>query len=211
MTKIITFATSNQGKINWLERALKIANVTEWSVTGEKLNLLEIQSNSLQEISLSKARQAFAILQKPVLVMDGGLYIEELNGFPGPFGSFMMDQMGVEPFAKLIGKFENRACQFRNVVTFMTAEDSYQQFADDSGDMFTMTHQIWPEAHPDQWSDLWRIIIPSGIGYSRPLASFSKEELYDYTEKRATKYSAALADFVAYLQKTNSSPNKISA
>lgn len=209
MPETIIFATSNKGKIGWLERALKIAHLTEWSVEGRKLDLFEIQSNDLAEISLSKAKQAYALLQKPVLVMDGGLYIDELNGFPGPFGSFMMEKMGVVKFANLISKFQNRACQFRNVVTFMDSPTSYQQFFDDSGDLFTLTDQIWPEAHPEQWSDLWRIIIASGIGYTRPLASFNTNELYDYTEKRAKNYSSGLAAFVTYLQQSSSTSRMV--
>ncbi len=94
---IIHFATTNSGKLQWLERVLEMEGLSgEWAVKSCPMELIEIQSADIHEISLHKARQAFEKLQQPVLTMDGGFYIKALNGFPGPFGKYMFEQMGVE-------------------------------------------------------------------------------------------------------------------
>lgn len=200
MQKIVTFVTSNKGKAAWLDRAMKSAGISDWSAENHALDLTEIQSNDIAEISLHKARQAFALLKKPVLVMDGGCFITALNGFPGPFIRHMTDQMGVHNIAKLMGTLEDRRCQFKNVVTYMDAEDHYVQFHDTTGDVFTLSPEVWPEDHPQQWSSLWRILVPSGLGYTKPLASFDEKTLEEYAAIRAKKEdSSSLNAFVAYL------------
>ena len=200
--KTLVFATSNKGKFAWLERSLKIAGLFDTQAVMKKMDLVEIQSDNLEEISLYKAQQAYKALQQPVLVMDGGFYVHELNGFPGPFARYMFDQMGVHAIAKLAGTLGDKSCIFRNVVTYMDGPDSYRQFHDDTGSIYTLTDQVWPEDHPEQWSSMWRILVPSGLGYEKPLASLSEKDLHDYAEKRAQRDedNSALNKLVQYLK-----------
>jgi non-canonical purine NTP pyrophosphatase (RdgB/HAM1 family) len=204
MTKTITFATSNKGKAITLERALKVFHLHDWSVDVRSMDLLELQSSSLEEISLHKARQAFAAVKKPVIVMDGGFYINQLNGFPGPFARYMFDQMGVENIARMVSTFDDHSCYFKNVVTYIESEDDYQQFHDSTADIYTLTDKIWPTDHPEQWSAMWRILVPSGLGYAQPLASMNDAELQTYAEKRAQydKGDSVLNKFAKYLSET---------
>lgn len=185
MTRTITFATSSKGKVSWLERALATVGLHDVRVDMKSMELVEIQNWELAEISLNKARQAYEQTTSPVLVMDGGLYIEELNGFPGPFGSFMIEHMGVENMARMAQGMKNRTCAFRNVVTYMDGPDSYQQFNDTSGDLYTLATEAWPVDHPQQWSPIWRVMIPSGLGFNKPLAAFSQNDLHEYDQKLA--------------------------
>ncbi|MFZ8790095.1 MAG: XTP/dITP diphosphatase [Acidilobaceae archaeon] len=71
----------------------------------------EIQSESLEEIALHAARVAYATLRKPLLVDDSGLFIEALNGFPGPYSSYVYKKIGVRGILKLMsGEVNRRAC-----------------------------------------------------------------------------------------------------
>lgn len=201
MTQTIVFATGNTGKFIWLEKALAHAGMTDWTVEMAKLDLLEVQSDSLEEISLFKARQAYELLKKPVLVMDGGFYITALNGFPGPFARYMFDQMGPENIARLASTLEDKSCTFRNVATYIESPDTYQQFEDNTGNIYSLSDTAYPHDHPQQWSTSWRTIIPSGFGYTKTLASFSVEELDAYVAQRAQSEhdNSCLNKFVHYL------------
>lgn len=200
---VIHFATTNKGKLQWLERVFAMEGLDrEWTVKSSPLALIEIQSADIHEISLYKARQAFEKLQQPVLTMDGGFYIKELNGFPGPFGKYMFEQMGVENIAKLVGTLEDRHCGFRNVVTYMDGPESYRQFQDSTEDLFELTDKPWPHDHPQQWSVMWRLLVPTAMGYDKPLAAFSEEELKIYAADRLKMDAAnsALTNFARSLK-----------
>jgi XTP/dITP diphosphohydrolase len=76
----------------------------------------EIQSESLEEIALHAARVAYATLRKPLLVDDSGLFIEALNGFPGPYSSYVYKKIGVRGILKLMSGEANRRACFKTAV-----------------------------------------------------------------------------------------------
>lgn len=187
MKKTITFVTSNTGKAAWLERALGLAGLDGWKVEAQDLNIPEIQSDDIFEISMQKAKQAYAVIKRPLLVMDGGVYINELNGYPGPFAKYMIDQMGLEKTAKLVSILDDRSFYFMDVITYIDEHGQAHQLANSTGDLFTLTDQIWPTPHPKQWSFLWQIMIPSGVGMDKVFASLSEEELQEFDRRRASR------------------------
>jgi len=202
MTKTIIFATSNKGKAAWLERALRVAGLEDYQVDQQNMDLIEIQSTSIAEISMFKAKQAFDQLQQPVLVMDGGFYIKELNGFPGAYNAQFTYHLGVERIAKLVETFSDRSCYFENVATYIDHNGDAKQFFDNTANIHTLTDKVWPEDHPKQWSPMWRILVPSGLGYDKPLASFDDAQLEEYMQRRIDRgvNFSALDDFVKYLK-----------
>jgi non-canonical purine NTP pyrophosphatase (RdgB/HAM1 family) len=200
MNKLI-FATSNNGKFSWLERELAIAGLDHIKPVQQPMDLTEIQSIDIAEISLFKARQAFEKLQTPVLVHDGGFYINGLNGFPATYTKDMIETIGIETIARIVSVLDDKHCCFKNVATLIYGPNDYQQFHDTTDDIFTLTSQLWPEDHPKQWSALWRVLIPSKFGYTKPLAGFSEQDLTDYMDKRRDADNAsALKECVAYLK-----------
>jgi XTP/dITP diphosphohydrolase len=54
-----------------------------------ELKLNEIQSDSIEEIAFEKSNSAYKQLYRPVIVEDDGLFIDELNGFPGQYSSYV--------------------------------------------------------------------------------------------------------------------------
>ena len=59
-------------------------------VKHHKADLPEIQGTS-EEVAISKAREAFKIVQKPVIVEDVSLFFTALNGLPGPYIKHFLD------------------------------------------------------------------------------------------------------------------------
>ena len=84
-------------------------------------SLQEIQSNSFKMISQHKARHAFVLGKKPVIVEDGGLEIHSLNGFPGPYSSYVLETIGNKGILDLLG--ENRTASFVSVITYCDDTD----------------------------------------------------------------------------------------
>lgn len=98
----ITFVTGNQNKADYLARLLGVP------IDHVKLNLDEIQSTSLREIVEHKARQAYDIVRKPVIVDDVALGFSVLNGLPGPFIKFFTEN-GTELLCRMLDGFSDRS------------------------------------------------------------------------------------------------------
>ena len=81
-----------------------------------KYNLEEIQSNSLKEIASTKAKNAFSKYKKPVIVEDDGLFIDSLEGFPGPYSSYVFKTIGNKGILNLLKK--NRKAKFVSIITY---------------------------------------------------------------------------------------------
>ncbi len=76
------------------------------------LEVDEIQSPSLQDIIIWKGYEISKVVNSPFIVEDTGLFIECLNGFPGPYSSYIFKKIGNEGILKLMDKEVNRRAEF---------------------------------------------------------------------------------------------------
>jgi XTP/dITP diphosphohydrolase len=111
----ITFASTNQNK--YLEVQL-ILSMQKISVDFAQTCLVEVQSDSLEEIARQKAKTAFAKLGRPVIVEDDGLFIENLGGFPGQYSSFVLKTIGNNGILKLLAGLAKRSAYFCSLIAF---------------------------------------------------------------------------------------------
>jgi non-canonical purine NTP pyrophosphatase (RdgB/HAM1 family) len=74
--------TSNEHK--WIEAQRLLGRPLERAA----LDLPELQAKTTREVALEKARAAFAMLGRPVVVEDTGVELDAFGGFPGPFIKF---------------------------------------------------------------------------------------------------------------------------
>ena len=87
-----------------------------------KNSLEEVQSDSIRKISEYKARGAFDTFGRAVIVEDDGLFIDCLNGFPGPFSSYVFQTIGIGGILRLLR--QDRRAKFVSVVSFRSAKTS---------------------------------------------------------------------------------------
>lgn len=73
------------------------------------VDLDEIQSDDVEEIVRDKARRAYEVVGKPVVVEDVSAGLEKLDGLPGPFIKFFNKRLGGDALYKLAGGVEARA------------------------------------------------------------------------------------------------------
>jgi len=111
----VWFLTSNKGKFR------EAAGVA--AASGLKLRMLaapkiEIQSDSLSEIASYAAEEAANRLGIPVVAEDAGLFIDQLNGFPGPYSSDVFKRLGNEGILKLMEHLSHRNAKFSSVAAF---------------------------------------------------------------------------------------------
>jgi len=95
--QLITVVTGNPNKL----REITAIAPTDLELTAQKINLDEIQSLDLQEIVTHKLKQAYALVQKPVVVEDVSAELTDLGGLPGPFVKFFIEKLGRDALFKL--------------------------------------------------------------------------------------------------------------
>ena len=115
MTEFL-FATGNEHKVEEAKAALSQFNVDVRKLTDYPK--LEIQSPDLSEIASTALALILQKTDKPVFVEDSGLFIHELNGFPGPYSSFVFETLGNEGILKLMENAKTRKAEFRSAVAF---------------------------------------------------------------------------------------------
>lgn len=97
MLKELYFVTTNPRKFNdikgWLAQL-----APEIELKQVFLELPELQSLDMHEVAYHKARHAFSVIQKPLIVDDSGLYLERYNNFPGPLSKYVIQGIGLEGF-----------------------------------------------------------------------------------------------------------------
>ncbi|MCC6004528.1 MAG: XTP/dITP diphosphatase [Thermofilum sp.] len=80
---------------------------------------IEIQSDSLQEI-VAYAAKSLPRLDKPVIVEDAGLFINALNGFPGPYSHYAYKTIGCKGILKLMQQATDRTAVFQSAIALKT-------------------------------------------------------------------------------------------
>ncbi len=99
--KNLTFITGNANKAKYLSEYFDLP------IKHKKIDLPEIQSLNLQEIVESKAKAAYKIVRKPVMVEDVSLTFTALNNMPGPLIKWFLESLGNDELSALVKKYSD--------------------------------------------------------------------------------------------------------
>ena len=117
--RVIFFATNNIHKFNEARKVLAEYRV---SVGMLRVKGSEIQSGNLEEIAKTSVMDAFRKCNLPIMVEDAGLFIQALNGFPGPYAAYAYKTIGNKGLLKLMENVESREAEFQSVIAYHSAE-----------------------------------------------------------------------------------------
>ncbi|WP_054858015.1 XTP/dITP diphosphatase [Vulcanisaeta sp. JCM 16159] len=111
----IFFVTGNEAKFHEASLVLREFGVNlvidreHKKIEIQSDNLEDIVSNALGEICSSNVTNYF-------VVEDDGLFINRLNGFPGPYSAYVYKTIGLTGILKLMSGVEDRSAYFKSVV-----------------------------------------------------------------------------------------------
>jgi XTP/dITP diphosphohydrolase len=114
--KVVFFATGNINKFN---EAKSILCPLGFAVAMLKIKGEEIQSENLQEIAETAVANAFRRTGLPIFVEDAGLFIDALDGFPGPYAAYAYKTIHNTGVLKLMEKAKNRKATFESVIAYV--------------------------------------------------------------------------------------------
>ena len=113
--KEITYVTGNWAKI---DSAKQILETLGYQVNNIKMDTIEIQADTTEEVAKYSAKWASEKLKCAVLKNDSGLFVEALNGFPGVYTHYVDDTLGEDGLLKLLDGVENRKAYFKEVLAY---------------------------------------------------------------------------------------------
>lgn len=155
----IYFATGNSGKVEHAQNILSECEVEQLDV-----ETVEPSIDSIEDIALSKVEQAVEksdVEENAFLIADdSGLFIEELNGFPGPQTAFFDRKVGKERILDLVD--EGAKAKFRTVIALYVPDGENKVFTgsaegeivEPSGDGgFGYDPLFLPEGNEKTWAE----------------------------------------------------------
>jgi non-canonical purine NTP pyrophosphatase (RdgB/HAM1 family) len=102
---MLTFVSGNIAKIEHLRRHLTIP------FEYKSIELPEVQSLDVHEVVCAKAKNAYQIIQSPVLVEDTSLSFRAMGQLPGPFIRWFLSELGTDGLCKCIPNTATRSAQ----------------------------------------------------------------------------------------------------
>jgi XTP/dITP diphosphohydrolase len=113
--KVVFFATGNINKFN---EARNILGQLGISVGMLRLKGDEIQSDTLKDIAKTSAIYAYKRCRLPIFVEDAGLFIDALEGFPGPYAAYVYKTIHNSGILKLMENHDDRKGKFHSVIAY---------------------------------------------------------------------------------------------
>lgn len=111
----IIFASTNEGKYKEILSILRDSGI---DIDFVRFKSTEIQSEILEDVALEKSKVAYEKIGQPLIVEDTGLFINSLNGFPGPYSSYVFQTIGNMGILDLLSNKKNRSALFRTVIAY---------------------------------------------------------------------------------------------
>ena len=171
------FASSNEHKFQEAERILSNLGV---QINLFKTTLEEIQSNNLNDIAEQKAINAYDLIQKPVIIEDDGLFIDSLNGFPGPYSSYVYDTIGNNGIMNLLENSQVRDAKFVSIIAYCSDVNDVKLFES------SIPGKISSAIEKGGWG-YDPIFIPNGE--SKTYANVSDKDKFSHRAASLTKFS----------------------
>ncbi len=114
-SKPVAFATSNAGKIEEARIVLSPFGITVRPFDGKGL---EIQAGTVSEVAAFSSRVASRRYKRALIVEDAGLFVDSLQGFPGPFSSYVYRTLGTGGLLTLLKGTGSRRASFKSAVAY---------------------------------------------------------------------------------------------
>ena len=89
----------------------------------------EIQNNSPEKIAGFAAEEAAKKHKRMVVVEDSGLFVQALDGFPGPYSAYAHATLGIQGLLRLLSRENHRDAYFQASLAIASPQELVQAFS----------------------------------------------------------------------------------
>ena len=166
----LIYATTNKHKFAGAKQALAGTDINLIASDETLPDVPEIQSDDQEAVSVDKALKYYNLLKRPLVVMDSGLFIDELNGFPGVYTKYALDTIGIDRIIQLLGG--GARAYMQRTITY---------FDGDKPQTFTLKLRgtLFKEPRGDHGRNYVRYFLPDN--HDKTLAEMNDEEKAELT------------------------------
>jgi XTP/dITP diphosphohydrolase len=136
--KMIFFITGNFHKFNEVRNILSPYGI---AVGMLRMKGNEIQSDNIAEIAEYNAVEAFNRCHQPLIVEDAGLFVDSLDGFPGPYAAYVYKTIQNKGIIKLLENVQTRKATFRSAIVYCCQETGPMLFEGEAKGEITLTER----------------------------------------------------------------------
>ena len=125
--KDLFFITSNKGKFKEVASKLIDADV---KVIQKNLGYPEVQANSLEDVVSFGVNHILKNFDKSFIIEDAGIFIKQLNDFPGVYSADVYYKLGCKGILKLLDDVKkNREAYFKSVIAYINSDKEIHIFS----------------------------------------------------------------------------------
>ncbi len=180
--KKVVFVTQNTHKLSDAQKLLP-----EFEIEHVDFEVPEIQSLDPKEIVEHKLRYAYDHSKKPCFVMDASLFLDCLNGFPGPFIKWWFEKtVGEEKTAQIANLFNEHGCAWTTVMGYFDGTKTY--FFEE-----TVRGEIAEKPRGENGYHWDTLFIPEGETRTFAEMTFEEKQSYAVTKKLFEELKKVLA------------------
>lgn len=194
--KEIIFVTSNKGKVLTMQKNIDYAGLDVKIIQKTINEIIEPQADTSTEVALSKVRQAYKIIKKPLLVDDSSFHISVLGGFPGPYIKYMISTIGVDGILSFMKDKADRSAYFLSSLVFID-ESGKEHVFEEEPYYGVIAHEVDDYESEKAWGDLHKIFIPAGT--DKVLIRLTDEERLEIDKDKSDVYK----DFCLWIKNGN--------
>lgn len=121
------------------------------------IDIDEIQGEDPEVVVRDKARKAFELIRKPVIVSDDSWSIPALNGFPGPYMKSINRWFTPADFIRLTSELTNKRIFLQQILAYQDAHETVVFRSDIPGTLTT-------EARGNAGPPIMKVVVLNGDG-----------------------------------------------
>lgn len=157
MNNTITLVTGNQHKIKYFKQ------YCSYPVEHIDLDLQEIQSLNVKDIVEYKVKEAYKIMQKPVVVEDASLTFNAMGRLPGTLIKWFLDELGNEGLCRLLDQHKDKSAVAATTFALYDGKDLHLFTGETNGSIahhprgshdFGWTPIFIPEGYDITWAEM---------------------------------------------------------
>ncbi len=163
--KDLVYVTGNEFKLFIAKKYFEPYGI---NVIGKKMECIEIQADTIEEVATFSSKYACDKLGCPVLKNDSGLVVPALKGFPSAYTRYADDTIGEDGLLKLMDGIQDRYAYFLECL-------AYTEPGKDTKVFVSKTEGMIDTKKSGEYGWSWdKIFIPKGEKLT--LANFNDDE-----------------------------------